>query len=298
MSTPLPISLVVPTFNRNRILKRTLPSFLAQDVSEILLVNDGGKEDPTEVIQELGCADVRLRVVNLSSNRGSPAARNAGGDAARGEFVLFVDDDVVLAKNYAALLHAHLKEQHADLAAGRRIWLRRGETLEQALRGRTRCVPSEHLVNRRHIAFDDEADFDADTVVPLIGAILMVRRSLLKQVRYEEVLYRRTGWREETDFQIQAARAGARAIACPHALCHHLSKEVVGRAGGQRAGRLVRYEWFVFRNNVQFLRRHFKALRDDLGFEPGPGPVLGALRAYLMYRVPSKLRHLMGRDGP
>ncbi|MEW6741490.1 MAG: glycosyltransferase [Planctomycetota bacterium] len=298
MSGPLPISIVVPTYERNDVLRITLPSLLAQGVSEILLVNDGGREDPADVVASLVPSDARVRVLDLGSNRGSPAARNAGAEAASSPWVLFSDDDVVLGDLYAATLLRDARASEADLAAGRRLWLRRGETPQQALHREPRRVEARHLVDRRHVAYDDEAAFERDLVLPLIGAVMLVRRELACEVRYEEELYRRTGWREETDFQLRALRSGARALACPHAVCFHLPKPSVGRRGGQRAGQVLRYEWHLFRNNVRFLRRHLATLRDELGFSPGRTPVLGALRAYFGFRVRSKIRHMLGGDGP
>jgi GT2 family glycosyltransferase len=128
-------------------------------------------------------------------------------------------------------------------------------------------------------------------------AIMLVRRTWFSRARFDETLYRRTGFREETDFQIQLARLGARLIACPHALCFHLPRGEVGLQGGQRNGRVLRYEWRLLANDAAFRRKHFVALAHELGFEPGLTPWLGALHHYFGYRVPSKLRHVFGAAG-
>ena len=293
----LPVTLVVPTYERAELLRKTLPSILKQNVREILLVDDGSQVDPTPVVSEVAGNDARVRVLRLGTNRGSPGARNAGADAATQDFVLFVDDDVVLTDGYAETLYERLQHHRADVISGRRIWLKDGETPSRVDASRLRHVEGRALVEWKHISYDDEAQFDGDTSLPIVGAIMMVRRTLFRSVRYDEQLFRDTGWREETDFQLQAARAGARLMATPKALCFHLPKSEVGRGGGQRAGRTLRYEWRLFRNNVKFLRKHFSALR-GLGFKPGPTPVLGALRAYFGFRVRSKLRHVMHWGGP
>ena len=294
----LPISIVIPTFNRSDQLRQMLPTCLRQEVAEILVVDDGSREPVAPLVREIAGGDARVRVVTLATNRGSPVARNAGVDAAAGEFVLFVDDDVLLSDGYARTLHDHLTAAGADAAAGRRIWLEAGETPERARSVRTRRVAPERLVDRRHFAFDDEADFDGDVVVPMACAIMLVRRSWFARARYDETLYRRTGFREETDFQIQLARLGARLIACSHAICFHLARTGIGTRGGQRNGKVLRYEWRLLANDAAFRRKHAPALARDLGFEPGITPWLGALRHYFAFRVPSKLRHLLGSQGP
>jgi GT2 family glycosyltransferase len=294
----LPIAIVIPTFDRPHQLRRMLPSCLRQEVAEIVVVDDGSPEPIEPVVREVARGDARVRVVRLERNGGSPAARNAGADAATCDFVLFVDDDVLLSDDYARTLFDHLAAAGADAAAGRRIWLKTGETPERALRVRTRRVDHRRLVDRRHFAFDDEADFDGDVIVPMACAIMLVRRSWFARARYDETLYRRTGFREETDFQIQLARLGARLIACSHAICFHLPRNEIGRQGGQRNGRLLRYEWNLLANDAAFRRKHAPALARDLGFQPGLTPWLGALRHYFGFRVPSKLRHLLGSEEP
>lgn len=294
----LPIRIVVPCFERPHALRRTLPSLLRQPVAEIVVVDDGSREPLAGPVREIAGDDRRLSVLRLPRNRGSAAARNAGAETATAGFVLFGDDDVVLAPDYVATLHAHLLAQGAGVAAGRRLWLAPGEAIDEARARCRRRVDPSALVDCRRFVYDDEADFEHDLPAPLVGATMLVRRELLREVSYDESLYRRGGFREETDFQVQARRAGARLLACPHALAFHLSKRELGRAGGQRKGRLLAYEWSVLRNDAAFRRKHFAALRDELGFRPGPTPWLGALRAYLGFRVPSKVRHLLGRDGP
>lgn len=294
----LPITLVMPSYARPHLVRRTLPACLRQETAEVIVVDDGSPEPLAPVVAEIARGDARVRVVRLERNRGSSAARNAGVAAATSPFVLFVDDDALLGDGYARTLHDHLLAAKADAAAGRRLWLRAGETPERALATRRRNVAADDLFDRRHFWFDDEACFADDTVVPIACAIMLVRRDWLLRIRYDEQRYRRSGFREETDVQVGLAAAGAKLIACPHAACFNLPKEVMGLAGGQRRGRVLRYEWDLLRNDVAFRRKHFAALSGPLRCAPGATPWLGALRHYFGFRVASKVRHLLGGSGP
>ncbi len=292
---PLPITIVLPCYARPHLLARTLPAALAQEVAELLIVDDGSPEPLAPTVAAIAGADPRVRMVRLAANRGSSGARNAGIAAARQPFVLCVDDDALLGVGYARTLHDHLIAAGADAAAGRRLWLADGETTAQALASRNRRVSGDALLDRRHFWFDDEALADADTPVPFACAIMLARRDWLLRVPYDEERYRRGGFREETDVQVALVAAGARLIACPHAACFNLSKSEMGRAGGQRRGRVLRYEWDVLRNDARFRAKHFAALKGPLGCAPGATPWLGALHHYFGFRMPSKLRHLLGR---
>jgi glycosyltransferase involved in cell wall biosynthesis len=91
------VSVVVPTRNRARLLRRSLGSALAQlGVSfEVIVVDDGSRDETSEVLAE--CGDSRLRVITLASSLGAAEARNFGIRAAEGEWLAFLDDDDIWA---------------------------------------------------------------------------------------------------------------------------------------------------------------------------------------------------------
>lgn len=88
------VSIIVPVYNAQKTLKRCVDSLTSQsyDKLEIILVNDGSKDDSLQLCHELAEQDSRIRVID-KPNGGVSSARNAGLDAAQGEFVMFCDSD-------------------------------------------------------------------------------------------------------------------------------------------------------------------------------------------------------------
>lgn len=88
----IPVSVIIPTYNRVATLTRTIDSVLAQTYShfEIIVVDDGSTDNTTAVLNERYRDRVRLV---RQSNMGSAAARNAGIAAARYDLVAFLDSD-------------------------------------------------------------------------------------------------------------------------------------------------------------------------------------------------------------
>jgi glycosyltransferase involved in cell wall biosynthesis/peptidoglycan/xylan/chitin deacetylase (PgdA/CDA1 family) len=98
------VSVIIATFNRRRLLERTLPALLSQQFSyseyEVIVVVDGSTDGTLEFLG--GLSDHRnLRVIR-QSNAGQAAAINAGIQIARGKFVLFLDDDILCGPDLVA----------------------------------------------------------------------------------------------------------------------------------------------------------------------------------------------------
>lgn len=92
------ISIIIPVYNAEKYLCRTVDSILSQNSLdyELLLVDDGSKDCSGKICDEYARQDNRVRVFH-KQNGGVSSARNLGIDKATGEWILFVDsDDMVL----------------------------------------------------------------------------------------------------------------------------------------------------------------------------------------------------------
>jgi GT2 family glycosyltransferase len=87
----LPVSVIIPAYNRAEMLRRALASVCAQRPSppaEVIVVDDGSEDDTAEVALRLGA-----RVVTHERNLGLSAGRNSGLRAARHAWVALLDSD-------------------------------------------------------------------------------------------------------------------------------------------------------------------------------------------------------------
>lgn len=88
------ISIIVPAYNVAQCIGRCLESILAQTYKqlEIIVVNDGSRDDTLAVCETYACQDSRIQIID-QVNLGVSAARNAGLAYATGKYVGFVDPD-------------------------------------------------------------------------------------------------------------------------------------------------------------------------------------------------------------
>jgi glycosyltransferase involved in cell wall biosynthesis len=87
------VSVIIPTIDGAERTRQAVRSVLQQTTpaKEVIVVDDGSPYPFTE--KALGDGDPRVRVIRLPSNRGAAAARQIGAEAARGEFLAFLDAD-------------------------------------------------------------------------------------------------------------------------------------------------------------------------------------------------------------
>ena len=85
------ISVVIPTYNRKELLKRSIDSVINQTIkpSEIIIVDDGSN-DGTEAMVKKKYDSLKLI---QQKNKGASAARNSGIKASSGEWICFLDSD-------------------------------------------------------------------------------------------------------------------------------------------------------------------------------------------------------------
>lgn len=196
------LSIVIPTHNRPAQLVRLLTSIVptgSPDAGlEVVIVDDGSNPGTYD---DLKMKHPELRWFGQSQS-GPATARNRGWRAARGEVVVFVDDDVVLDTH--ALVHLRNALATHDAVGARIEPLHRGRLVADFMH-------VEHLVT--HKLQDGEVRW-------LVTACLAVRRGSLELVGgFDEHLTAAGG--EDVDLSLRMKAAGLRLDVCQEAVAYH-----------------------------------------------------------------------------
>jgi glycosyltransferase involved in cell wall biosynthesis len=172
-----PVSVVIPTRNRRDLTLRAVGSALAQTrpPQEVIVVDDGSTDDTRASLEAAG--DRRVRVVTLDRPQGPAAARNAGIDATRGEYVAFLDsDDTWLPHKLAAQM---------ALFAGQDVGFVYGDVLrEHGGDHERRLTPSRVALHT-----DDALTALVAGWCPPTPSTFVVRRALLDGIRLDPELF-------------------------------------------------------------------------------------------------------------
>ncbi len=241
----LSISVVIPSVGR-AVLREVVSTVLAQDPLEVLVVADRSRDRVDAALAPDLTADARLRVLP-GDGRGSAAARQIGVDAAAGDVVLLLDDDVV---PEAGLLAGHVTA-HAD-GPGQEIVV-----------GFMPVAAELRAANATARIYDNDyraevAQLEAGVPVldQLWGGNLSMRRADAARVPQFDPAFPFT-FREDEEFGLRARRAGltgrfVRALRATHHYQRSASRFVT-LAADQRRARLL-----------------MQRLHPELGPEPPP----------------------------
>ena len=113
------VSVVIPVYNAGPYLAACLESVLSQplqdpDSLEVICVDDCSTDGSAEILTSFAARDPRVRILRTGTNSGVSAARNAGMDAARGEYIYFLDADDELAPDTLYRLWQCASENRLD----------------------------------------------------------------------------------------------------------------------------------------------------------------------------------------
>jgi glycosyltransferase involved in cell wall biosynthesis len=125
MHKPL-ISVVIPVFNRENLIKKAIESVLCQTYSnyELIIVDDGSRDNTKKILRQYQITYPHIIKVIYSRNKGVSCARNIGIAKARGEYLAFLDsDDLWISSKLCEQIDFMLKK-NLDICQTEEIWVR------------------------------------------------------------------------------------------------------------------------------------------------------------------------------
>jgi GT2 family glycosyltransferase len=235
-------TVVVASYNRGEYLVKTLEGLLATDDAafEIVVVDQTREYSPKvrarldAICRRPRCRYLFLPVPNL------PLARNLGLRAARGEIVIFCDDDVMVRPDYVAQHVECYRDPEVGAVAGRIV-----SAMDQHLFHPSGMVGRVKPDGAFIANFDRELGVDVDFGM---GCNMSFRRAVLLSIGGFDERYEGNFYREEGDAFARVKRLGYRVLFEPATVVRHL----VSPQGGCRKESLVPRLRSTYRNETLF----------------------------------------------
>ncbi|QUG86973.1 glycosyltransferase [Bacillus nitratireducens] len=233
------VSVVIAAYNEEKVIAKTIRSILDSNYREfeVIVVDDGSKDDTSKVIQETFYKHPRVRLIQ-KENGGKSSAMNLGFQKSTGEIIVTLDADTIIAQDAISLMIRHFEDHNVAAVSGNVKVGNRRNLL-------TTWQHVEYITgfNLERRAFDE---LNCITVVP--GAIGAWRKKNVVESGYlsEDTLA------EDTDLTITFLREGHRIVYEEKAYAYTESPEDVKSLIKQR------YRWSY--GTLQCLWKHRKAL--------------------------------------
>lgn len=172
------VSIITPVYNGEKFIEETSKSVLGQTHKnwEWLIVDDCSTDKSREILSDLANSDDRIRLIFQKENGGAAVARNAGLDAATGDFVTFLDCDDAWRNDKLEVQLEYAHTQNAEFTYHHyRIIDESGKVLK------TQNV-KKYIEQKELLRFN-----------PFATSSIMIKRSVLKEkgIRFRDYLRRR-----------------------------------------------------------------------------------------------------------
>lgn len=216
------LDVVIPTYNRSRLLRAALTSLLKAPVPaeldvRIYVVDNNSKDDTAEVVREIEkTASLPIRYI-LEPKQSSSYARNAGIAAGTGELVGFIDDDEEIDAEWYRVIAREFDDPATEFIGGPYLpnwtspipdWL----------------PPGYHSVIGA-VPAKPRAIFGKEFGANLMGGNAVLRRSVFEQVGLYSTRLGRSGKgllsEEDAEFYRRLEAGGIRGIYVPELVIHH-----------------------------------------------------------------------------
>lgn len=171
------VSIIVPVFNREAVLRETIASVRNQSFEnwELLLIDDGSEDSSFDICRAAASEDSRIRIVR-TVNQGQCIARNIGVAMARADFVKFLDSDDLLAR-FAMEVQMEAIRRHDASIARFGLALFRSHELEQKMSEIEAPRPDPKSIE--HSRMDSITEFDR--TIPTTFNEITIRKSLVER---------------------------------------------------------------------------------------------------------------------
>jgi GT2 family glycosyltransferase len=213
------LSVVIPTFNRRWLLKKTLDSCFQQKMRknefEVIVIDNCSTDGTREYLRKIMKRRENLRVVFLPQNMGPAAARNIGAMVAKGKYLVLLDDDSFFTTGSA------LKS----------IW-QKIESMSRDVKVLAFDVVSDNEERRKGEIFNRK---DRMTFT-FVGAGAAIERNILRRIPFDEDFF---VYGEEDDLSYRILLAGYKILFTPDIRVKH----VTGKGKQDKKLRICTRNW-------------------------------------------------------
>lgn len=263
------VSVIVPSYNRGYILAQTIPTYLQEDVAELILVDDCSTDDTPEVVAALQREHPEIQYYRNEQNLRQTGAKNAALAHVTMPYVYFGDDDSILLPGTIRHLLQTMEEKQADIVGTVPLYADSMEDIahpEACLERQAPYVEDPYKI----LALDNlhKLGFFFRTKEPVrfpfTHACALVRTTFAKGVSYD-TRYGGNSYREETDYFLSCSEKGAVVYFDSQSGAQvNFPKDVIQRKRTLKS--MLRHGYYDIVNTLKLIDKHYAYFRDVMHY--------------------------------
>lgn len=241
------ISIIIPSYNRPNELKKTIESILKTRYKDYeIIVSLDADIDSLKFLKKLKKKHKKIRIIFSKKPRGRCKAKNDALKVAKGEIIVFFDDDVIVDRNYFNVILPYYRNPKVGGVGGREVKLMKRSFIRNVWLKLRRDVGKVRLDGEVISNFDLCREVrEVDTFV---GCNMSFRRNVIEEVKGFDENYIGIAYREETDLCWRIKQKGYKLIFDPKAKVIHREEE--------KSNGLKRWSYWYFINNTYFFMKN------------------------------------------
>lgn len=253
------VTVVIPTYRRAHLLHETIPTYLQDDVEELILIDDCSPDDTPAVALKLIELYPNIRYYRNEQNLKQTVSKNRGKALARTDFIYFGDDDSVLSEGGIAQLLATAEVTSADIVGASALYLKSStDAVATAIAERSFAASVTDIINLPTLEFDFTRQAPRPLEMPVCHASFLARAPVVKALDFDDG-YIGNCYREETDFLLRCWANNAKIVFESRVTQTNLPPSVA--TGGARGRSRLAYECYALYNTVRFVLKNKAALQ-------------------------------------
>jgi hypothetical protein len=248
VSEPRLVSVIIQNYNGKEYLKKWLKSVLNLGYSnfEVIVIDDASTDGSLELIDSLYGSNSRLRVIRNLKRLGIAEGRNVGIRAARGEYLLFLDNDVEVDRKCINELVKVLESDSTIGAAQSKVLFMKDRKMINSAGGFIDSYGGPHLRGNQEI---DRGQFDKITEIFFAsGCAMIASRNALKEAGLFDPRF--FFWYDDVDICWKIRLRGYKIVFVPESKVYHLE------GGSHLAGSSSSIYYFL-RNRLLVLMNNY-----------------------------------------
>jgi O-antigen biosynthesis protein len=240
------VSLIILSHNGENVIEACLESVIQTDYEflEIILVDNGSKDKTFEIASRY---NNKIEIIKTNRNLSFAEANNLGMKKAKGDFLVLLNDDTVVTRNWIRSLINVFEHYPKVGIAGCKI-LYPDTDIIQHFGG---YIKPNGITNHYGNGERDGENYNnIHHVTYVTGAAFAIRRSLIEAIGYLPEVYKPIYF-EEVEYCFRAKKSGWEIVVSPDARIYHYESQ---KTGAKSFGFYFKYH----KNRIKFVLRNFK----------------------------------------